>query len=81
MTAIAVAHHVPYVGQACGAHWFDLSRKVEQAVAADGPAFLNVLTDCPVGWGHEPRLGPASSRPQLRRPSGRSTRSWTAATA
>jgi pyruvate ferredoxin oxidoreductase beta subunit len=58
MTAIAVAHHVPYVGQACGAHWFDLSRKVEQAVAADGPAFLNVLTDCPVGWGHEPRLGP-----------------------
>jgi pyruvate ferredoxin oxidoreductase beta subunit len=20
------------------------------------PAFVNVLTDCPVGWGHEPRL-------------------------
>ena len=57
MTAIAVAHHVPYVGQACGAHWFDLSR-VEQAVVVDSPAFLNVLTDCPVGWGHEPRLGP-----------------------
>jgi pyruvate ferredoxin oxidoreductase beta subunit len=54
MTAIAVAHHVPYVGQAAASHWFDLSRKVEAAVAADGPAFLNVLTDCPVGWGHEP---------------------------
>ena len=27
--------------------------------AADGPAFLNVLTDCPLGWGHEPRLAPA----------------------
>ena len=58
MTAIAVAHHVPYVAQACAAHWDDLSRKVERAVAADGPAFLNVLTDCPVGWGHEPRLAP-----------------------
>ena len=37
-------------------HWQDLSGKVERAAAADGPAFLNVLTDCPVGWGHEPRL-------------------------
>ena len=58
MTAIAVAHHVPYVAQACAAHWDDLSRKVERAVESDGPAFLNVLTDCPVGWGHEPRLAP-----------------------
>ena len=56
MTAIAVAHHVPYVAQAAATHWHDLSTKVERAVAADGPAFLNVLTDCPVGWGHEPRL-------------------------
>ena len=42
----------------CSAHWFDLARKAERAAAADGPAFLNVLSDCPVGWGHEPRLGP-----------------------
>ena len=56
MTAIAVAHHVPYVAQACAGDWHDLGVKVERAVAADGPAFLNVLTDCPVGWGHEPRL-------------------------
>jgi len=47
---------VPFVGQAAASHWHDLSRKVEQAVAADGPAFLNVLSDCPVGWGHEPKL-------------------------
>ena len=57
MTAIAVAHHVPYAAQAAASHWQDLSEKVERAAAADGPAFLNVLTDCPVGWGHEPRLG------------------------
>jgi pyruvate ferredoxin oxidoreductase beta subunit len=55
MTAIAVAHHVPYVAQAASTYWDDLSRKVERAAAVDGPAFLNVLTDCPLGWGHEPR--------------------------
>jgi pyruvate ferredoxin oxidoreductase beta subunit len=58
LTAIAVAHHVPYAAQAAGSHWFDLSSKVRRAVAVDGPSFVNVLTDCPVGWGHEPRLGP-----------------------
>jgi pyruvate ferredoxin oxidoreductase beta subunit len=56
MTAIVIGHHIPYVGQAVSSHWHDLSQKVERAVAADGPAFLNVLTDCPVGWQHEPRL-------------------------
>ena len=55
MTAIAVAHHIPYVAQAAASHWQDLSEKVERAAHADGPAFLNVLTNCPVGWGHEPR--------------------------
>ena len=55
LTAIAVAHHVPYVAQAASVHWHDLSLKAKRAATADGPAFLNVLTDCPVGWGHEPR--------------------------
>jgi pyruvate ferredoxin oxidoreductase beta subunit len=58
MTAIAVGHHVPYAAQAVASHWHDLSRKVSASVAARGPGFLNVLTDCPVGWGHEPRLMP-----------------------
>jgi pyruvate ferredoxin oxidoreductase beta subunit len=57
MTAIAIGHHVPYVAQCAASHWHDLSVKVERAVATDGPAFLNVLTDCPLGWGHEPRQG------------------------
>jgi pyruvate ferredoxin oxidoreductase beta subunit len=55
MTAIAVAHHVPYVAQAASVHWHDLSLKAQRAAEAEGPAFLNVLTNCPVGWGHEPR--------------------------
>ena len=56
MTAIAVAHHVPYVAQATASHWHDLSQKAQRAGAAHGPAFLHVLSDCPVGWGHEPKL-------------------------
>jgi pyruvate ferredoxin oxidoreductase beta subunit len=56
LTAIAAAHHIPYVGQGASSHWQDLSEKVVRAARADGPAFLNVLTDCPLGWGHEPRL-------------------------
>lgn len=56
MTAIAVAHGIPYAAQAVGSDWHDLSVKAQRAAAADGPAFLNVLTDCPVGWGHEPRI-------------------------
>ncbi len=55
MTAIAVAHHIPYVAQAAAVKWDDLSRKAERAAKAEGPAFLNVLSDCPLGWGHEPR--------------------------
>jgi pyruvate ferredoxin oxidoreductase beta subunit len=55
MTEIAAAHHVPYVAQATASHWHDLALKAERAATADGTAFLNVLSDCPVGWGHEPR--------------------------
>jgi pyruvate ferredoxin oxidoreductase beta subunit len=55
ITAIAIAHHVPYVAQAAAVQWQDLSEKVSRAATAGGPAFLNVLTNCPVGWGHEPR--------------------------
>ncbi len=62
MTAIAVAHGIPYVAQAGGAFWHDLSLKAERAAAANGPAFLNVLSDCPLGWGHEARLGPRVGR-------------------
>ena len=58
LTAIAVAHKIPYVAQAAGSHWHDLSVKAQRAAAAAGPAFLNVLSDCPLGWGHDKRLGP-----------------------
>ncbi|HEY7563241.1 MAG TPA: hypothetical protein VH650_13800, partial [Gaiellaceae bacterium] len=59
LTAIAAAHKIPFVAQtAAGPHWQDLSEKAGRAAKADGPAFLNVLADCPLGWGHEARLSP-----------------------
>jgi pyruvate ferredoxin oxidoreductase beta subunit len=46
------AHHIPYVAQASISDWYDLARKARQAASVDGPAFLNVLSTCPRGWGH-----------------------------
>jgi pyruvate ferredoxin oxidoreductase beta subunit len=57
ITAIAVAHGIPYAAQGSASHWHDLAIKAERAAKADGPAFLNVLSDCPLGWGHEARDG------------------------
>jgi pyruvate ferredoxin oxidoreductase beta subunit len=56
ITAIAVAHHIPYVAQASISHWQDLSSKVERASRTSGPSFLNVMSTCQLGWRHEPRL-------------------------
>jgi len=50
LTAIMAAHNIPYVAQASPSHWNDLVRKMEKALDADGPAFLNVLAPCPRGW-------------------------------
>ncbi|MFH1843136.1 MAG: thiamine pyrophosphate-dependent enzyme [bacterium] len=54
LTKILVAHNIPYVAQTTPYHWKDLARKVEKALAVDGPAFLNILMPCTVGWHYEP---------------------------
>jgi len=50
LTAIAVAHGIPYVAQASPHNFRDLTAKAEQAFETPGPAFLNVLSPCPRGW-------------------------------
>ena len=50
LTAIIAAHGIPYVAQAAVHSWKDLMAKVRKAEAADGPAFLNVLSPCDRGW-------------------------------
>lgn len=50
ITRIIAAHGTPYVAQASPHLWKDLMRKVEKALAIDGPTFINVLAACPRGW-------------------------------
>jgi len=56
LTRIIAGHHIPYVAQASISHWHDLSRKVERALAKEGPTFINVISTCFRGWRHEARL-------------------------
>jgi pyruvate ferredoxin oxidoreductase beta subunit len=53
LTAICAAHNIHYVAQASPHNWRDLMEKARKGVAADGPAFLNVLSSCNRGWRHD----------------------------
>jgi pyruvate ferredoxin oxidoreductase beta subunit len=53
MLRIADAHNIPYVASACVSYPKDYMDKVAKAMAAPGPAYLQVLSPCPVGWGHD----------------------------
>jgi pyruvate ferredoxin oxidoreductase beta subunit len=54
LTACIIAHNVPYVAQAIPSMWKDLINKVQKALAVDGPAFINILVPCRLGWGFPP---------------------------
>ena len=51
LTAVMVAHDIPYAAQSIPGRWRDLTSKAAKAFEIEGPAFLNVLTPCPLGWG------------------------------
>ncbi|MBI5116429.1 pyruvate ferredoxin oxidoreductase [Candidatus Poribacteria bacterium] len=57
LTEIMVAHNLAYVAQASIGYYRDLNKKVEKALAAPGPSFINVLSCCHRGW----RIDPADS--------------------
>jgi len=50
LTAILIAHHIPYVAQASPHDFRDLMEKVRKATTIEGPAFLNILAPCHRGW-------------------------------
>jgi len=52
MLQIANAHNIPYAATACISYPNDYLDKVAKAMAAPGPAYLQVFSPCPVGWGH-----------------------------
>lgn len=55
LTEIVAAHEIPYVGQASISNLTDLSEKADKAIHSDGPAFLNVLSTCQLGWRIPPK--------------------------
>jgi len=56
LTKIAAAHDLAYVAQASVHNWIDLFNKAKKAFEAEGPAFLNVLQPCTLGWKFDPSL-------------------------
>ena len=50
LTAILIAHHIPYVAQASVHNARDFMTKVQKALALEGPSFINVLGTCHRGW-------------------------------
>ena len=50
LTAIAEAHGIPYIAQSTPGYYMDLMRKAKRAFETKGPAFLNVISPCPLGW-------------------------------
>jgi pyruvate ferredoxin oxidoreductase beta subunit len=57
MPAIVAAHNIPYVATACPSYPFDLMDKVARAAAVEGPAYVHILSVCPVGWRSSSELG------------------------
>ena len=62
MPEIAVAHNIPYVATGCPSYPFDLIEKVKKGVAAPGPAYIHILSQCPTGWRHPPDMTIKSGR-------------------
>lgn len=54
LTAIMVAHNIPYAAQAVVGNWRDLTSKVEKALSIEGPKFINILQPCRLGWSYKP---------------------------
>jgi pyruvate ferredoxin oxidoreductase beta subunit len=54
LTACMAAHDIPFVAQTIPGNWRDITRKAERAFEVEGPAFMNVLTPCPLGWRCDP---------------------------
>lgn len=53
MLRIVAAHDVAYAATASISHVNDYIAKLEKAIEAPGPAYIQVLSPCPSGWGFE----------------------------
>ena len=54
LTAIMVAHNIPYIAQTALGFHNDLITKVQKALSTDGPTFMNIMQPCRLGWIYPP---------------------------
>ena len=54
MTAVMVAHNIPYVAQTAPYAWRDMVTKARKAFECGGPSFINAISACPRGWRFAP---------------------------
>ena len=50
---IVAAHGIRYVATASVSNILDYYKKVQKALATEGPSFIHVFTPCPIGWYHD----------------------------
>lgn len=62
MVRIFADHGIPYAATASVAYPLDFMRKVEKAIAIDGPTYIHLQTPCLVGWGIDESMGVAVAR-------------------
>lgn len=55
LTAIIVAHNIPYAAQASPAFWMDMTKKTKRALDTEGPTFINTMSNCNLGWKNRPQ--------------------------
>jgi pyruvate ferredoxin oxidoreductase beta subunit len=56
LVEIIAAHNIPYVATASLSHPNDLVAKIKKSFTFDGPAFINILSPCILGWKHAPNM-------------------------
>lgn len=62
MVRIMADHGIPYAATASIAYPLDFMRKVEKAIAVDGPSYIHLQTPCLVGWSIDEHMGVAVAR-------------------
>ncbi|MBC7287331.1 MAG: pyruvate ferredoxin oxidoreductase [Armatimonadetes bacterium] len=65
LTLCMAAHDIPYVAQVAPMpppQWRVIIEAAQKAFDYEGPAFLNVLSPCPLGWISEPAQTPALAK-------------------
>ncbi|MFQ5574276.1 MAG: thiamine pyrophosphate-dependent enzyme [Terriglobia bacterium] len=56
MPEIAVAHGVSYVATTSVGYPKDIERKIKNAMAVNGPSYVQIHVPCPLGWGFDTAL-------------------------